>query len=280
MTAAARRRVRERSADVEGRPEDLHGRLHGRRSWWSTIRRRTRISPRIPRRRRPAARHAAIAAADDGRCIYYSCSHEYGHLGCVLTKYDTRTGLALYRDDPIPGQRIHNLCFDKKTANLLGGTTMSADCWSCPPSSDACYFVRVDAADLAEKEQAAAPKGTKFARVVGSMGGGRWLCTCSGSFAEGGTRWFVLEAGPMIVPPLDKMRVLDKNAREIFPTPTAGVFVLWIGEGIEVRDMRTDTCLRVLCKSFKGYRVFVEADSVYLVKPKEITVLDGCLNPR
>lgn len=62
-----------------------------------------------------------VASADDGRRIFYACSHPYGHLGSILTRYDTRTGEAVYRDDPLPEQQIHSLCYVKASRSLLCG---------------------------------------------------------------------------------------------------------------------------------------------------------------
>ena len=117
-----------------------------------------------------------VAAADDGRFLYYSCSREYGTLGSVLTKYDTRTGKAEYKADPLPDQQIQSLGYDRKTRSLLVGSTMDADCCSATPSSDRCFFAVIGAHDLEVRKRVQAPAGTRTARVLGSMGKGAFLC--------------------------------------------------------------------------------------------------------
>ncbi|HTL51317.1 MAG TPA: hypothetical protein VL860_01950, partial [Planctomycetota bacterium] len=55
-----------------------------------------------------------VAKADDGTSLYYSCSANYGNLGSTLTKFNTRTGLASYSQNPLPNQQINSMVYSKK----------------------------------------------------------------------------------------------------------------------------------------------------------------------
>ncbi len=234
--------------------------------------------PRFPENPRVVAKPPGgmrpVAAADDGHSIFYACSRHYGVLGSVLTKYDTRTGAACYQADPLPGQQIQSLAYDTVTRSLLAGTTMHADCHSCAPTSDRCYFARIDAQTLTILEQAAAPAGTGAASVLGPMGEGRHLCLCAHT---DGVRWFVLDARAFRVPALSAMGHLPKDQRQVIATGKPGFFIFHIKQRLELWDMRTQRCVEILCRRFDGYRFVAQGDSVYLIKPREITVLDGCL---
>ena len=67
-----------------------------------------------------AAPHDAMrpnALADDGkRYLYCSMSRHYGHTGCVITRYDTESGLANYNQDQFPSHMVISLFL----ATLLG----------------------------------------------------------------------------------------------------------------------------------------------------------------
>ena len=193
-----------------------------------------------------------------------------------MTRHDTRTGESLYKADPLPDQQIQSLLYVKPTNSLLAGTTMHADCHSCTPSSDLCYFARLDAGTLSLLDRAPAPKGTHRACVLGPMGKGTGLCLCFGNFTDG-IPWFVLDVGAFSVPALEAMERLSKEARQIVATGKPGFFVLHIKERLELWDMRAGRCVDVLCRHFDGYRFEAQDDSLYIVKPRQITILDGCL---
>ncbi|WP_409342621.1 hypothetical protein [Paenibacillus sp. MBLB4367] len=220
-----------------------------------------------------------VAGAAHGHLVYYSCSHEYGILGCVLTRYDTISGIAAYKDDPVPGQMIRSLWHDGETRGLIAGTTMDADCQSCPPASPACYFVRLDERDLSAVRKSPAPEGTRIATVCGPMGQGRYLCTVSGDFSgDGRTRMFVLDAERMSVPGLDEMDIVPGDTRSIVGSGIPGLFVIWNGNAFELWDMNVQRRLQLLHEEEAAYHCFVQDDSVYLVTPGEVVILEGCLS--
>jgi hypothetical protein len=219
-----------------------------------------------------------VAAADDGRNIYYSSNHKYGNLGCILTRYDTKTGLVNYYDDPLPGQAMRSLKYDKSTFSLLAGTTMMADCGSAEPSSPHCYFVRFDAADCSLVEQREAPPETALATVHGALTGDCYLCEVNGNFSgEPHSRWFALSISDFSIPDFDAMNRYPQNATLAATTEKPGLFVLLINDQYELWDMNRVESLKVLHPQGAVYRIFVEENSVFLVTPKEVIVLEDCL---
>lgn len=212
-----------------------------------------------------------VAAADDGRYLYYACSVPYGHLGSVLTKYDTRTGLAHYHPHPLPEQQISSLCLDRHTRTLLCGTTMHADCRSCPPRADHCLFARINADTLSVEAQAATPAGVCLASVIGPLGRGRYLCTCDG---PEGVRAFALGVADLQLPASAAMRALPPGTRRLMYSGIPGLFVLLVHDRFELWDMRTPRPLLLLCRHARPQRAFVQDGALYLVEGKYVRVLE------
>lgn len=223
----------------------------------------------------PAHGMRPVAAADDGRRLFYACNHAYGKLGSVLTRYDTRTGETLYLDDPLANQQIRSMAFSKKTGALICGTTMHADCWSCSPATDRCCFAQVDADSLKVIRTVLAPQGTQSATVVGPLGRGRWLATCSG--LPGGVLWFVLDADDFVVPGPGSMKHLPGRCTHIQPAGRNGWFVLRIGQRFELWDMNRERSLRKLDAGRNVLRAIVSDGSLYLVQTAAIRILDNFL---
>lgn len=219
-----------------------------------------------------------VAAATDGRHIFYACSAPYGNLGSVVTRYDTKTGLASYRVNPLPEQQIRSLYYDRSSGNLLCGTTMHSDCQSCPPASDECYLACLDAETLEVRQQIAAPKGTEVASVVGAMRTGEVLCTFTGSQ---GLRWCSVKPGHLELPPEDKIKSFAEGVHQIVAAGRPGLFVLRLSDRVELWDMRRSQCVKTLLqginKRFYVYRVVVQERSVYVVTPRHVIVLEDVL---
>ena len=240
--------------------------------------------PRFPENPRvvadPPGGMRPVAAADDGRHIFYACSRKYGQLGAVITRYDTRTGLTRYRADPVPDQQVVSLRYDPAIQGLLFGTTMHADCQSRQATSDGCCFGILDADDLSVRARFPAPEGTVRAVVYGAMGEDRYLCACEGDF-PGGTPWFVLDARDVHIPELSAMGRLREEAGGLMATDRPGYFVQCTTaepKRIELWDMRGQpTCVDVLCDNFEGYTFFVLGEDLYLAMPREMVVIEGAL---
>ena len=219
-----------------------------------------------------------VAAADDGRCIYYSCSAEYGRLGSVLTRYDTRTGATLYRAHPLPDQQIGGLWYSRATRSLIASSTMRADCDSAPPASDLCYFARIAADTLEVIEKAPAPAGTRWTRVDGPARGGRVLCSCSGKYGgSDSTRWFLIDPKAFAIPEVAQMQALPVNASQFLWAGRAGLFLMGIEGRLGVWDMEAQSCLRVVCRQPSAYRCEVQEGALYLIKQREILICEGFL---
>jgi len=219
-----------------------------------------------------------VAGADDGRNIYYACSTEYGTLGTALAKYDTKTGEARYALRPLGNQQIWSLWYHKASHGLVCATTMHSDCRSCPPTDDLCYFAILDADTFEPRVKVPAPTGAEGARLLGPLGNGRYLAACE---LPDDRRLFNIDLADFIVPAADAMRPLPTGWYWIAPTDRPGRFVVHAGQRLELWDLRHWKLLRVLYDKFTNTRGYhVQGDSVYVMKQKEVIVLDGVLKQK
>jgi hypothetical protein len=218
-----------------------------------------------------------VADAEDGRCLYYSCSTEYGTLGSVLTRYDTRSGEARYHVRPLGPQQIVSLRHDRRTRCLLVGTTMHSDCRSCPPSETTCWFARMSGVDLSVLDRAPAPAGTAWCSVLGPLDAGRYLCAC-GMENPNRVLWFALDPAAFGVTEAAAMSSLPEGRHSIQYAGKPGLFVLRSGPAVELWDMRRPVRLRTLVRNARRYyRIAVEDGDLYLVSPRSITILEGAV---
>jgi hypothetical protein len=233
-------------------------------------------NPRVvadpPRGMRP------VAQADDGRNIFYSSSAPYGTLGSTLTKYDTRTGRATYAENPLPRQQIRSLWHDRRTDTLIAGTTLEADCASCPPEAAACCVARLDAGDMTVIASRAAPKGFSLAHVVGPLDKGTWLCALgTGWRVDARARWFRLDGESLDIPPERDLLNFPEGMRQIVYSGRPGCFLLLVGDRVELWDMCGNVRLRPLARYSRIRQVIVQDSSAYVVRPKEVVILEDCL---
>ncbi len=245
------------------------------------------VHPHFPENPRVVAKPPTgmrpVASADDGRRIFYASSHHYGHLGSVVTRYDTKTGLAFYRDNPLPDQQIVSLAYEKPTNSLLCGTTYEADCASVAPSSSETVLARLDAGTLDVVERTPGPAGSVGARLIGPLGRGRWLGTCWGTFADGaGMRWFAFDAAAFSTPGPDELQTLEGWHSSSWDggvqyAGKPGFFVLKVGPRIELWDMRRPRCVRVLGDSVHLGSFFVQGRDVLIWSAWDVFVLENAL---
>jgi len=221
-----------------------------------------------------------VAICTDGRHVFYSCSREYGNLGSTLTRYDTHTGQVLDMPDPVRDQQIRSLMHDTANKRLWGGTTFHADCQSCPPTTDICYFAAFDVETLQATETWAAPAGTITASVLGPLDSHRWLFRCEGEFtggASGGN--FAFDPLNGEVPSGDRLQALPDGTRAVEFSGRAGLFVLLVEQRVEMWDMNSHIQVKVLHDSPEWIqRIAVDGDSIIVVLSREIVVLEECLN--
>jgi hypothetical protein len=229
-----------------------------------------------------------IAAAQDGRNLYYSCSAHYGHLGSTVTRYDTETGASVSAVNPVPDQRIVSLHYEAGTESLLAGTSYDADCKAGTPTSQTCYLARLAAADLRALEQIEAPPGTMAAFVRGPLRPGRWLCHCIGQIARDGTPLsnplIELASSPALRLDLATAWAPPAGWRAVEYAGRPGLFVVHAGEQIELWDLRQRRALEVLYQGATAYRLQVDLDlflagkapqpTLHLIGEREIVVVD------
>lgn len=208
-----------------------------------------------------------VADADDGRNIFYACSAEYGHLGSTLTRYDTVTGLATYAVNPLPEQQISTLAYDPATKLLLAGTTNSADCASCPPSTDQCFLAQFDPETLAVRASFVAPMGATCAQVQGPLDGGRWLCTLHPT-----EQWFALDGAAFT--PVGELAPLPEGVWRIIYAGKPGKILFRIANRLELWDMNAVTRMNVVAAG-NFYNAVVQEGTLYLFRHAEIVVVDG-----
>jgi len=226
-----------------------------------------------PRGQRPTA------AADDGRLIFYACTRPYPELGSVITRYDTKTGLAAFSEDPLPVQGVTGMAYLKRSNSLLCGTTMHADAKYGTPSTDRCYLARLSADTMKLEQKAFAPKGTEAVAVVGPLGRGKWLCTFSG-FDK--VKWAAVDTHKIVELRPNDLEDLPDGAQGIQTAGKSGLFVLRQSDRIELWDMRRQQLVKILIKGidndeFYVSNVFVQDGSVHVVTPWEIVVLENAL---
>jgi len=220
-----------------------------------------------------------VAATHDATSLYYSCSLKYGRTGSVLTKYNTQTREAVYQE-PMASQMICSLHFDAETSLLIAGTTMHADCQSGDPDALRCYLALLDTNDLSLVEKAVGPEGAEMIVVVGSLGKGDYLCSVSQKRGdEVVKRWFATSVKHLNVPDFSAMKSFPEHMEDLLWAGKPGLFVLRVETRYELWDMRQEKILRTLFdrRDEAVYGWHVQDDTLYLITPREIIVLEDCL---
>jgi hypothetical protein len=240
------------------------------------------VHPHFPENPRvvanPPQSNRPIAAADDGRNLYYACSAPYGKLGSTVTRYDTETGANATTVNPIPDQRIVSLAYDRKGKRLLATTHFDSDCQSCPATSDKCFFAALDAETLAVITQLEAPAGTTAAGILGPVRPGKWLCRLTGSFEAGSDILLEIGGEPLELAPLAKARRVPEGWGVIRPTTSRGQFVVQAGKRVELWDLARHQLVEVLSTRGAGRRLMMDEDTIFLLGDKDILILQDALS--
>lgn len=246
------------------------------------------LHPHFPRNPRvvadpPLGMRPMAIATDEKHTLFYSCSLDYGRLGSVVTRYDTRTGRAAYASNPLKDQKIESLHYDRKSRSLICVSSPNADCNSAQVTAPLCHASRLDADDFSVKEFAPFAPDIEAVQLLGPLDGKRRLCFVRLK-AEGlPSRLIELHR--------DRFALLaDAAKRELPPasnmTPIyagkPGRFILNIDDRLEIWDMRRDVSLGVLfhpfdTSRFDGYHVFVDHESVFIMRARELVVLEDCI---
>ncbi len=232
---------------------------------------------------KPLAGMRPVASADDGRRIFYACSHAYGNLGSTMTCYDTKTGLASYQDDPLPNQQIISLCFEKKSQSLLAGTTYEADCCSVPAIAKRPLLARLDAATMKPLQTCPAPEGATGARINGPLGANLWFGTCWGNFDnKDGERWFIFDAKSFKTSQVHELRAwagcpIGIWAHQVQYAGKPGLFVIKKSPRIELWDMRKQIRLKTFGNSEHLCHFFVQGRDLLMWTAWDVFVLENAL---
>lgn len=219
-----------------------------------------------------------VAIDDDGRNLFWSSSREYGKLGCVVSRYDTRTGLSAYVDSPLGDQQINSLFHDRKTNSLIVASTIHADCQSAPATADRACIARLDAKTLKPLERIDAPQGFEVAYVLGPLAPGKFLA-CWNSPRWESVRLFAVEAGAMRGPAEGELLQFPLAApHNVLYAGKPGRFLLTKGADVGVWDLRRNKLVRQF-PTYGAYidRFYVQETHVMYQTKKEVFVLRDAL---
>jgi len=228
-----------------------------------------------------------VAGATDGRHIYYACSAPYGKLGGTLTKYDTLTGRSWHRHDIIPGLAITSIALNRAGRTLLCGTTIHGDQRSCKPKHEAAVIARISADDLALLETAKLPAGAEIASVRGPLTNKSWLVTVYGKIVPenfNGMPYCLAIGGSRLKAPAitDFIRLppeFKKQSDHIeMYAGRPGLFICRVSGAVELWNLARGKRVAVLWKKDPAVsRVFLQDNSLYLTRGREIIVMEGAL---
>ena len=236
--------------------------------------------PRFPENPRvvaePPEAMRPVSRADDGRVLWYSCNKHYGHLGSVLTRYDTRSGEATYRDDPLPRMGIYGLQLVSKERVLLCGSAVHADNFSHPPTEPVALFAELDADSLDLRRSTPAPDACLRCILNGPLGRGRYLAT------------FVFEANRRLLGVFDSRAFIGPPLEELYEFPTSSPpiyagkpgFFMHVYDGrAELWDMRKLSPVKTVYRQPRtwprSYKCVIGKEGMMLAFPDKVVVVDN-----
>jgi len=233
---------------------------------------------------RPALR--PVCSCKDTKNLYYSCSHEYGHDGCMMIRYNTATGESYVADDPIPMQMVTSLHYDAVLDTLVAGSTFNSDCRSGKAREEICYVLRLDPYTLLPTHTRSMPQGTEFVDVLGKLDTEHYLLCCLNGAAAApwhypGTPviyWRVLNINTMELQSWELPQELKRfKRRNITGTGKDGLFVCDVDGNICVWDLKEKHLVYEIAHAEDYYTLLVQGDSIYLIGYKDVQILDHCL---
>jgi len=207
---------------------------------------RPTITPENPR---PVAKAPTgmrpVAHADDGRYLYYSSNHHYGHIGCIMTKYDTLTGETLYLDNPMDEQHIISLYMQGNT--LWGSTTWISDCHCCQETRRDSFLIKLDPVTMEVIAEYPAPEGVNRVNIFGEAEG-KLIVGFDGNLKK-----FDLQSGLFteFVP-------MPKETRNMLYTGRGGEFILLHAGKIERWCVNDDqfVCIETILEDHELYNIY------------------------
>ncbi|MGW3951901.1 hypothetical protein ACWEKM_13375 [Streptomyces sp. NPDC004752] len=212
------------------------------------------------------------AGTDDGTRLFFACSHSYGQLGCTLTRYDTATGRAGYRDDPLPGLAIRTLLWDAGTSSLLAGTSIDGDNMSAPRALERPAIVRVDPESMLPIERYDLDGPADEVSLVGRISDDSYLCVAH--LGLGQKRWFTFSAAAPAMPGVSDMSPLPEGSGDFIATSRPGMFIRATGGRFDLWDMRDGRLVATLYEGTDVDRCFTQDNTVYLATHREIILIE------
>ncbi len=237
-----------------------------------------RIVAKAPNGMRP------VAKEQDESILYYSCSHHYGTLGCVLTRYDAKEGTSIYHDDPLPCQHINSLCLSADKKILFGGTTFHSDCNATAPVDDVCYIVEFSSETLEITHKLQAPVACEYANVIGLIDKNTLLV--SFSIKNGKTELWLYDIVSKSVSSIDatledydagklrhmgrvRMYYFGKEGHFVINSKGKVFTVFFENGGFKISEIIFDDP--------EIYAVFLDGHDIYGVTPQDIYIAEGVL---
>ncbi len=215
-----------------------------------------------------------VAMVNDGRMIWYACNKPYGSLGCVLTRYDARTGAYDFADDALPGQQIRGMWHDTRSAALYSGSTIHADQHKAMPDADRAVFASFDPHTLKVLSTVSAPERVTHTLVAGPLDRNRLLVV--GIDDQRQRQWGVLNINPLRAPSANEWFALPVPALPVY-AGRPGMFVLPDDDKVDLWNMNTVQSVATLYKrparKPPAYQCFVQDGDLMLVLQKELVVV-------
>lgn len=146
------------------------------------------VNPRVIVKHPPRA-YRPIAKAEDGKSLYYACTHEKGQSGSTAVKYTPKTGETLIIEDVLPGQQIHSLRYDKKRGVLLGGSSYINDFGKGTGNNRDAYALWIDPATFRVIRKFPAPRGSDWITIFAQKSENEYYADGWGEF-EGKRHYF------------------------------------------------------------------------------------------
>lgn len=211
-----------------------------------------------------------VASTEDGECLYYACNHHYGILGCVLTRYNTVTGEAFYRDEPYPGQHVISMCYRKQDGVIVAGTTYQSDCNVTEPSTDKCYFVKIDPKTLEFGAMTEAPAGSARVNVIGPLDEENYLALITRKDASVILASYSAKEESFTLYP--EKNYADYRISQILYAGKPGMFLILSKGSIELWDITKDApeVITRFLSDDKIYQIFLSGKSIQAVTPTDV----------
>ncbi len=204
-----------------------------------------RVVCKPPRAVRP------VASERHGSVLYYACTRPYAQTGSVLTRFDTRTGDAVFAGDPLPDRQIRSLFYHSRSKGLLAGTAIHADQLSCPPVAEGALFAHLDAETLAVRATCC-EDGFSVGQLVGPLDRNHYL---AGVFRDDNSYlWKVLRVDDFSLADWDSPDA-ELLPQQLVYSGSAGRFFKCSTGKLELLDLRNGISRKVIHRFAKRHGI-------------------------